>query len=154
MLPRIPLRKRQRGLAMVETVLVAPVLLLLLLASAEITQAWIEHNTLTKSARIAARYVAGHALQGTTGVTNLSTGLVTETRNLLVFGNPAGTGAPVLPGLLAGNVQVQDLGDGNIQVTVVYAYDGILGNVLPSFGFGSDSNLAMNLEATVTMRAL
>lgn len=154
MLARTPLRKYQRGTALVETVLVAPVLLLLLLASAEITQAWVEHNTLTKSARIAARHAAGLALQGTTGVAVLSPELVTATRNLVVFGNAAGTGSPILPGLVAGNVQVQDLGDGNIQVAVTYAYDGILGNVLPGFGFGSDGNLAMTLEATVTMRAL
>jgi hypothetical protein len=48
---------------------------------------------------------------------------------------------------------VSDNGD-NIQVTVNYPYNGILGSVLPAFGFGSDIALLFNMNATVTMRAL
>lgn len=147
-------RHKQRGLALVETAIVSPVILFLLLIAAEVTNAFVDHNTLTKAARDGARYLAGNALLGTTGVVNLSAPVILRTRNLVVYGNAAGFGSPTLPGLAIGNVQVQDAGNNNIQVTVTYAYSGILGNSLPAFGFGSDPSLALNLSATVTMRAL
>ena len=150
----IKTRKSQAGIAIVETVIVSPLLLFLLLLGAEVTNAWIEHNTLTKAARIAVRHLASEALNGTTGVVYLAPGLVAETRNLVVFGNAAGTGSPVLQGLTVANVQVLDLGATNIQVNVSYAYTGILGDTLPNFGIGADSNLALNLRASVSMRAL
>ncbi len=137
-----------------ETIVAAPVLLFLVLVGAEITNAFIDHNTLTKSARHAVRHLAENALQGTTSVVSLDAGLITETRNLIVFGNTAGTGTPILPGLAVGNVQVLDIGANNVQVTITYPYSGILGNTLPAFGFGGDNNLGINLQATATMRAL
>ena len=146
--------RKQRGIAIVEAAVVSPVILFLLLIAAEITNAFVDHNTLTKAARDGARYIAGTALLGTTGVVNLSTQEVQRTRNLVVYGNSAGTGSPLLPGLAIANVQVQNAGNGNIQVTVTYAYTGLLGNTLPAFGFGGDPDLGMNLSATVTMRAL
>lgn len=151
---RVVPARRQRGVALVETVLVSPLLLFLLVVGAEVTNAWIDHNTLTKSARNGVRHLASTAVQGTQGVVVLTPLVVSQTRNLVVFGNAIGSGSPVLPGLAIGNVLVQDLGDNNIQVSVSYAYNGILGNSLPSFGFGSDNNLALNLQATVSMRAL
>jgi Flp pilus assembly protein TadG len=146
--------RRQRGTAIVETIVAAPVLLFLVLVGGEITNAFVDHNTLTKYARHAARHLAANAVQGTTTVVALSPDLVTETQNLAVFGNVAGTGTPILPGLAPANVQVLDIGGNNVQVTVTYAYNGILGNTLPAFGFGADGNLGMNLQATTTMRAL
>jgi Flp pilus assembly protein TadG len=147
-------RKRQRGTAIVETIVAAPVMLFLVLVGGEITNAFVEHNTLTKSARHAVRHLAENALQGTTTVVALDAALVAETRNLLVFGNRAGAGSPILSGLNVGSVQVLDIGANNVQVTVSYVYSGILGNTLPAFGFGSDANLGMTLQATATMRAL
>ena len=67
---------------------------------------------------------------------------------------PAGTGSPVLEGLTVANVQVLDLGATNVQVNVSYAYSGILGDTLPSFGIGPDYSLALTLQASVSMRAL
>jgi Flp pilus assembly protein TadG len=147
-------RHRQRGTAVVETIVATPVLLFLVLIGAEITNAFVDHNTLTKSARHAVRYLAENAVQGTTTVVSLDADLVAETRNLLVFGNTAGAGAPILPGLAVGSVQVLDLGGNNVQVTITYPYNGILGNTLPAFGFGADGDLGFNLQATATMRAL
>jgi hypothetical protein len=51
-------------------------------------------------------------------------------------------------------VQVQDLGDEIIAVSAAHNYSGLLGPILPSFGFGADSSLTHTLMATVTMRAL
>ena len=148
------LRKNQRGIAIVETVVTLPVILFLVILCAEITNAFVDHNTLTKATRNAVRYLAENAIPGTTGVVDLQADTVTETRNLLVYGAAAGGGSPILPGLAAGNVQVTDAGNNVVQVSVIYAYSGILGNSLPTMGFGTDRNLAINLRATASMRAL
>ncbi|MBU2675619.1 MAG: pilus assembly protein [Gammaproteobacteria bacterium] len=143
----------QRGLALVETAITLPFLLFVMLASTEFTNAFVEHTTLTKAVRDGARYAAEEAIDGTLTM-NLSAALRNETRNLVVYGNTAGTGTPAVDGLTTGDVTVSDVGGNNIEVSVNYAYTGILGSVLPSFGYGSDHSLLFNLRATVTMRAL
>ncbi len=147
-------RYKQRAAVLVEMVLVTPILLLLMVGTAEITRIFIDHNTLTKAARTGVRYVAANGYQGTTGVVVLTASLISETQNLVVFGNVSGTGTPVLPGLAATDVIVTDLGSNNIQVTVDHAITGMLGSVIRSFSGGGDISLLHTLEATVTMRAL
>ncbi len=144
---------RQHGAVLVEMVLVTPILLMLMLATAEVTRAFIDHNTLTKAVRNGVRYVAANAFQGTTGLVFVSTVLRTETQNLVVYGNTAGTGAPVLPGLTPTDIIVADIGNDNIQVSVSYTINGMLGPALPNF-YGSSISLLHNLQASVTMRAL
>ena len=147
-------RKRQNGLALVETLLVTPILLFLMLATAEVTNAFVDHNTLSKSVRGAARYAASHALLGTTGKVVLTAGLTNEARNLVIYGNVAGNGAALANGLASANVQLTDLGSNNIKVTASYPYTGILGATLPALGLGSDVNLGITLQASVAMKAL
>jgi len=147
-------RAKQKGIALVETVIVTPVLLLLIMLTAEITNAFVDHNTLTKYTRNGARYLSANALIGTTGTVAVTAQLVADTRNLVVYGNVSGGGTPILAGLSPGSVQVLDIGGNNIQVSVTYPYTGLLGGTLPGFGFGTDSNLNMNLRATIAMRAL
>ena len=146
--------RRQRGVAMVETIVVTPLLLFLILLTAEITNAFVEHNTLSKATRSAARYLAANAALGTTGIVVLSGDLTTEARNLVVFGNVAGSGTPILNGLTTGSVDIVDLGGRNIQVTASFPYSGLLGGTLPAFGLGGDLSTVLNLQATVAMRAL
>jgi len=145
---------RQRGAVLVEMALVTPILLAMMLATAEITRAFVDHNTLTKAVRNGARYVATNALQGTTGVVAIGGVLTTQTQNLVVYGNIAGIGAPVLPGLTAADITVTDIGGTNIRVSAAHTISGILGPVLRSFSGGPDISMVHNLEATVTMRAL
>jgi len=146
---------RNRGAVLVEMVVVTPLLLFLMMATAEITRAFIDHNTLTKAVRNGARYAVLHenAFRGTTGVVVIAAAVRAETRNLVVYGNIAGTGTPVLPGMAPGDVTVTHLGGNNIEISADYLNNGILGPILPNF-FGGDINLLHNLEATVTMRAL
>lgn len=143
----------QRGLALVETAITLPFLFFVMLAATEITNAFVEHTTLTKAVRDGARYVAEEAIDGTLTV-NVTDALKNETRNLVVFGNTAGTGAPLINDLTVNDVSVNSVGGDNVEVSVSYAYTGILGTVLPGFGYGSDLSLLFNLGATVTMRAL
>ncbi len=153
---RIPdkLTVRQRGAVLVEMALVTPILLAMMLAAAEVTRAFVDHNTLTKAVRNGARYVATNALQGTTGVIAVGAILKAETQNLVVYGNTAGTGAPVLAGLTAADITVTDVGANNIRVSAAHTISGMLGPVLRSFSGGPDISMVHNLEATVTMRAL
>ena len=145
---------RQRGAVLAEMALVTPILLILLLATGELTRAFIDHNTLTKAVRNGARYVAANAYQGTTGVIAVGATLTAETQNLVVYGNTAGTGAPVLPGLTTADITVTDIGANNIRVSAAHTISGMLGPVLRSFSGGPDISMVHNLEATVTMRAL
>lgn len=144
----------QRAAVLVEMALVTPILLAMMLATAEVTRVFVDHNTLTKAVRNGARYVAANAYQGTTGVIAVGATLTAETRNLVVYGNTAGTGAPVLPGLTAADITVTDIGANNIRVSAAHTISGILGPVLRSFSGGPDISMVHNLEATVTMRAL
>ena len=144
----------QRGAVLAEMALVTPILLLMMLATAEVTRAFVDHNTLTKAVRSGARYVAANAFQGTTGVVFVGVALRAETQNLIVYGNIAGTGAPVLPGLIPADITITDVGANNVQVSAAHTISGLLGPVLRSFHGGSDINMVHNLQATITMRAL
>jgi Flp pilus assembly protein TadG len=154
MLGNTVIANKQRGAAMVETTIVAPLLLFLVLLTAEVTNAFVDHNTLSKATRNGARYLAANAALGTTGIVVLRPEVLTATRNLVVYGNVAGSGNAVLDGLTTANVQILDLGGNNVQLTTSYAYSGLLGGTLPNFGYGSDTGLVMNLQATVSMRTL
>ena len=145
---------RQRGAILAETVVVMPIMIFLVVLTAEITNAFVDHNTLTQAVRGGARHVASNAVLGTTGVVTLQAQLITEAQNLVVFGNISGNPPAIIPGLSVGDVQVLDLGGDNIAVTASHVYSGILGPVLPSFGYGANSSLQHTLMATVTMRAL
>lgn len=147
-------QRYQRGLALVETAICLPVLLLLLLAAGEITNAFLQHNSLTKAVRDGARYASGEVINHTVKVFHLSPDIISDTKNLVVYGNTTGSGTPLLPNLTLDAVTVTDVGGDIVEVTVSYAYTGILGPVVPSFGFGTDTSLSFNLAATVRMRGL
>jgi len=144
---------RQRGLALVETVITLPFLLFVMFAATEFTFAFVQHTTLTKAARDGARYAAEEAIDGALNF-DLTAGIIDETRRLVVYGNRAGTGSPVVSGLGVNNVTVTDVGNENVEVSLTFPYTGILGSVLPSFGYGSNISLLFSMSATVTMRAL
>ena len=152
-------RRSQSGLAMVEFVLSVPVLLLLMFATFEFGHLLIQYSTLNDAVRNAARYVGGNALDGTTG--DLKTGanwssLVTQGTNLAIFGNIAGTGAPVLPSLNAANViTVTPNGVAKyITVTAAYPYQPLFGAAIPTFMGAGSISTAFTLNISVTMSAL
>ena len=85
---------RQRGSAQIELALIMPLLLLITFITTEIGRAMYEYNTLTKSTRDAVRYLSVKT-PGTK---------IAEARNLIVYGNTAGTGVPLARGLSLANV--------------------------------------------------
>ena len=147
-------RNKQCGAVLAEMALVTPILLFLMLATAEVTRAFVDHNTLTKAVRNGARYVAANGIQGSTGVVVITAAVAADTRNLVVYGDVNGGGTPVLTGLAPGSVTVTNVGNRNIQVSASHTISGMLGAVLRSFHGGADINMVHNLQATVTMRAL
>lgn len=84
-------RRAARGLAMVELAITLPVLLTLLAGATELARAMQQYETVVKSARAAARYMSQFA-PGTTGAQAQAT-------NLVIYGNLAGSGTPLAPGL-------------------------------------------------------
>ena len=86
--------KPQRGVALIEFALILPLLLMLILMTTEFGRALHQYGTLAKSVRQAARYLSVRAP---------GTG-INEARNIVVYGNPAGLGAPQIPGLTGSNV--------------------------------------------------
>ena len=153
---RNPHRSCQRGLAMVEFVITAPVLLLLLFASVEFGEYMIEYSTLSDAVRDAARYVAGAAINGTDGLLKTGTAwttLVGQGQNLAVYGAVAG-GTALLPGLTTAQVTVtQNTTTNNITVTATYPYNSPLGASMPNF-FGGTIATNFTLTISTTMRAL
>ena len=145
---------RQTGIATVEFAIVLPLLLVLLLGVTEIGRAMIRYNALTKAAQEGARYAAAYALLGSTGVVDVTPQLLTEVRNVVVFGNTAGGGRPVLGGLQTAQVNVVDLGGDQVRVDVSYPYQPLIGPVLPNLGRGSSIATSFVMQASVTMRAL
>jgi Flp pilus assembly protein TadG len=85
---------KQRGVAIIEFALMLPMLLVLMMIVTELGRAIMDFGTLVKSVRDAARYLSVQT-PGTK---------ITEAKNLVVYGNPAGSGSPLVPGLTTANV--------------------------------------------------
>lgn len=154
---RVPAKRRQRGGAMVEFAVSVPVLLLLLFGTVEVGRFLNQYSILNDAVRDASRYVAGAAIQGTTGLIvqgSAWSALVAQGQNLAVYGNLAGAGTPLLPGLSVADVTVTaDTIGNNVTVTAAYPYQGLFGGSLPDFMGGSLST-AWTLNIATTMRAL
>jgi len=145
---------RQRGSAVVELAIVMPVLLLILLGTAEFGRALFQYNTLTKAVRDGARYLSQNSLNGTTGVVDITPTVDTETKNLVVYGVKGGAALPLLPGLTTSDVAIIDAGANNVTVTANYDFASLFGPTLPTFGLSGPISLTFTMQATVTMRAL
>ena len=146
------LRSKSRGLAMTEMAIAVPVALILVLATADLGRAFWQYNTLTKSVRDAARYAAGQGLYGSTGNVIVTDDLRTQVQNLVVYGNTAGSGSPLLAGLTTSGVDIESPGEDDILVRTTYSYAPIFGWV-PTFDGGGVSTI-LDFEAVVRMRAL
>jgi hypothetical protein len=148
------MRHRERGAATVEAAIALPLLMFLMLAAVEIGRAFVQYTVLADASRNAARHVAETAMRGTQRVT-LSAALITEARNLVVYGNEVGTGTAMLPGLLPSQITVSDAGNNNVLVSAVYPYQPLFGARLPTFGATqAPITTAFNMNIAVTMRAL
>jgi Flp pilus assembly protein TadG len=120
--------RQQRGVAIVEFALVLPMILLMIAVTTEFGRAIYQYGILAKSVRDAARYLSVQT-PGTH---------MTEARNLVVYGNVAGTGTPLAIGLTTANVPNptwQDAGTLPLITTVTvqvsgYTFNSMFGSVL------------------------
>lgn len=153
-----PVLSRQNGGAIVEFIFVLPLLLLLMLSTAELGHAFYQYNTLTKAVRDGARYLSANALLGSTGIISISSALRTETRNLVVYGNTAGSGDPLIPAFTdISTVIANAAGTEHVRVAATYDYVPMLFPAtlcLPTFVSGGCIDLDFDLNASTTMRAL
>lgn len=150
-------RDRQKGVAVVEFTIVLPILLVLILVVAELGRAFLQFNALTRAVRDSAKYVSANAINGTTGVVDVSATapVYSEAQHLVVFGHVGNSGTPLLPGLVPGNVTIANPGGTtDITVNVSYTYQPMLGAVLPGLFYGTDLATNYPLQAQVTMKAL
>ncbi len=116
----------QKGSTLVEFALGASVFLLVMFAVIEFGRALWVHNALADSARRAARYAVNQPASNPAGVKTSGTNVgpsVTAIRNVAVYGNPAGTGQPMVNGLTPANINVAynnfGVGDGTVAVTII-----------------------------------
>lgn len=144
----------EAGLAMVEFMIVLPLVLFLMFGITELGRVIIRYNTLTKALEDGARHAAAYGLLGTTGSVYIDPALDAEIRNLIVYGDAQGNGTPLIDGLTTQQIDISVPQPGWIQVTATYPYVPALGSSLPTFGFGSSLSTSFDLDASVTMRAL
>jgi len=104
-------RKNERGATLVEFAIAVTVFLTVMFAVLEFGRLLWVHNALTDAARRGARYATMH-----------TQGSIAQVKNVVVFGNPDGTGQPMLTNLSTTNVTVNydnfNLNDGTVSVSI------------------------------------
>ena len=93
-------RHDEQGVQLVEVAIVIPLLLMMFAAVGEFGRYFYEYTTLAKAARVGARLMAAKPVSSPNKDWQLAA------RRLVVYGNTAGTGSPVLPGLTVNNVEL------------------------------------------------
>ena len=140
------MKNTQQGGAIVEFALILPLLLLLGMITTEFGRAIYQYNTIVKSLRGAARYLS---------IQTPSTH-VTETKNLVVFGNVSGTGSAVTPGLTISLVDTptwQTTGSVPLINTVTITVSGYTFNPMFKGAFGVALGPLTYGDISVTMRS-
>lgn len=155
-------KTKQKGLAAAEFVIVVPVLLFLLMATAEFGRLLYQYEVLTRATRDAARFAAEEAGTGTLGYINNSAGdastwpvLQSETANIALCGFRDCSGkVAIVDGLQNSDIEVLTNDNYHVTVNVNYRFVPLFGDSLSTFGFGAPTSLAIPLQSSVTMRAL
>ncbi len=144
-------RRDEGGVQLLEVAIVIPILLVMFAGIAEFGRYFYEYTTLAKASRLGARYLASKSVTGTTNYEAIA-------KNIVVYGNVAGTGSPILDGLTTSNVSVTYAGGtagipDTVTVSITdYEHDPLfdLGALLNNTGL----SLAIDVKPSVTMRYL
>lgn len=142
-------RRDDRGIQLVELAIVIPIFLMLFAATAEFGRYFYEYTTVAKAARVGARYLCTAAVNSANDTT---------AKNLVVYGNTAGTGSPVLTGLTTSDVVITR--QGGVPVLPQTVTVQIIGfKHQPVFDLGkmlNNQSLSLNIDVkpSVTMRFL
>ena len=139
----------ERGTQLVELAIVLPLFLMVFGAAAEYGRYFYEYTTLDKAARAGSRYLTTKPVNGTEDA---------KARNIVVYGNAAGTGTPLVKGLTPAHVVITRQGGAPAVPQTVTVQ--ILGyKYQPVFDLGKltgASSLSLNIDVkpSVTMRYL
>ena len=93
--------REERGTQLVELAIVLPIFLMMFGAAAEFGRYFYEYTTLDKAVRAGSRYLTSAAVNATEDK---------RAKNIVVYGNPDGTGTPVIKGLTPDNVFITRAG--------------------------------------------
>ena len=142
-------RKDERGIQLVEAAIVLPIFLLLFAATAEFGRYFYEYTTLAKAARVGTRYLITAQVKAAED---------TVAKNIVVYGNPSGTGSPLLTGLSTSNIVITRTGGTPVLPQLVkvevtgYTHQSIFDLGLLTKTPGLSLNVAV--KPSVTMRYL
>lgn len=116
---------KQNGSSVVEFAIVLPLLLFLIFVVFEFGTLLYRHNAVTKSVQIAARYLSDVSVaQANTPTDKINA------QNLAIYGNIAGTGEALVPGLTSADIVITNPNPQHVRVVATYGSDFILGNTL------------------------
>lgn len=138
----------ESGLQLVELTIVIPIFVILFAATAEFGRYFYEYVTLAKAARVGSRYLA------TVPVTSAEDAAA---KNIIVYGNPSGTGSPILTDLATSHVVITR--QGGVPVlpeTVKVEITGYKHQPIFDLGALVNKSFSMNVDVkpSVTMRYL
>lgn len=145
-------RRDEFGVQLLEVAIVIPILLVLFAGVAEFGRYFYEYTTLAKASRLGARYLSSKSANSET------TNYQTIARNIVVYGNAAGTGSPIVDGLKTSNVTIAyQGGTTGVPDTVTVSITGYAHK--PLFDLGrlmrnKKLSLAIEVKPSVTMRYL
>jgi Flp pilus assembly protein TadG len=111
-----PARKRERGSALVEFALSFGLLFPVFAGVFQFGYAYYIYNTLENAVRGGGRYASVRAYDSATSTP--SSAYLAAVRNMVIYGNPSGTGTAVAPGLAPEKVTVSIAMDRNAPVRV------------------------------------
>lgn len=152
-------KSRNGGAAMVELAILLPLLLALFFGLAELGRALLLEHTLLRHTEAAARYL-GRAYQGLAADCSENAAwpdASTTATHLAVYGNEAGSGAPLIGGLDADAVSIAVAGGGVpggapacvVRVSVALPYPGLFGDKIPLLGLDQPTLRAQSEERYV-----
>lgn len=139
----------EEGTQLVELALVLIIMFMLFGATAEFGRYFYEYQTLAKASRVGARYLASAPVNATEDG---------KAKNLVIYGNTSGSGAPILSGL--DSTQVVITRAGGVPVLPQTVTVKIIGyQHQPIFDLGKLTNnsslsLKIDVRPSVTMRYL
>ncbi len=141
--------RNERGVQLAELAIVLPIFLMLFGATAEFGRFFYEYTTLAKGARAGSRYLV------TAPVTADEDAIA---KNIVVYGNPAGTGSPIVAGLTTANVTITRAGGApSLPETVKVQITGYTHQPIFDLGKIVNSNtlsMSIDVKPSVTMRYL
>jgi Flp pilus assembly protein TadG len=137
----------ERGTQLVELAIVLPVMLALFGATAEFGRFFYTYQTLSKATRSATRYLTVEPLGGSDE----------QAANLVVYGNTAGTGDPLVEGLTTANVDItRNGGTASLPQYITVSIEGFTYQPLFDLGalVGSPAvSLNIDVSPSTTMRS-